>query len=96
MQYLVNFDQMKLYFETVDRLKPKLRAGNLAACESAVIDALLALPESPFHMVANLSITNKPSDIAKHFDQFIYSESEVLDIKAIYTEMNGFTINPDR
>jgi hypothetical protein len=87
---------MDLFFDTIDRLTPQLRAGDLAACESAAVDTLLALPKSPFHIAAQLAIANDPSDIAAHFNRFLVSESARFDIRAVYTEMNGFDINPDR
>jgi hypothetical protein len=80
----------------MDRLTPQLRAGDIVGCESRAIETLLALPESPFHIAAVLSIANDPFDIAAHFDRFIATETARIDIKAIYTEMNGFDINPDR
>ena len=87
---------MDIFFDTMERLTPQLRAANLDACESAAIDTLLALPKSPFHIVADIGITNDPSDIAAHFDRFFGNESARFDVKAVYTEMNGFDINPDR
>jgi len=72
------------------------KAGDLAGCEAAAIDALLALPQSPFHIAAKLDITNDPSDMAAHFDRFLEKESARFDVKAVYTEMNGFAINADR
>ncbi len=80
----------------MERLTPQLRAGELADCESAAVNALLALPASPFHIAADLTITNDPADIARHFDRFFRAESATFDVKAVYTEMNGFDINPDR
>jgi len=85
-----------LFFSTMERLTPQLRAGDLQACEVAAIDTLLALTKSPFHIAAGLNITNDPNDIAKHFDRFFRTESARSDVQAAYTEMNGFDINPDR
>ena len=80
----------------MERLTPDLRSGNLAACESAVTDSLLALPESPFHAAARRAISNDPTEAAAHFDQFFARESSRYAVAAAYTEMNGFDINPDR
>jgi hypothetical protein len=87
---------MDLFFDTMNRLTPQLRAGDLAGCESRAIETLLALPESPFHVVAQLDIANSPEDIAVHFDRFIAKEAPRFGINAIYTEMNGYDINTDR
>ena len=85
-----------LFFDTMEQLTPQLRAGDLIGCESGAIDALLKLPESPFHIVAKLAISNDPSDAARHFDAFYKAESERFEVKAVYTEMNGFDINANR
>lgn len=85
-----------LFFQTMERLTPQLRARNLQACEAAAMDTLLTLPKSPFHIAADLNITNHPNDIAEHFDRFFRTESARFDVQAAYTEMNGFDINPDR
>lgn len=87
---------MSLLVKTMDRLTLSLRAGDLVGCESQVIETLLSLPASPFHIAAQFDIANDPSGIANHFNQFIATETPRFGIKAIYAEMNGFDINPDR
>ena len=69
---------MDLFFEMVERLTPRLRAGDLAGCEAAAVDVLRALPRTPFHVAADLPITNDPADAARHFDRFYRAESERL------------------
>ena len=85
-----------LFFQTMERLTPQLRAGDLAGCESAAADALRALPKTPFHIAADLAISNDPAEAAAHFDDFYRAESVRMAVRAVYTEMNGFDINPDR
>ena len=34
--------------------------------------------------------------VAKYFNKFIKQESKRFSIKAVYTETNGFDINPDK
>jgi len=75
------------------RLAPLVLAGDFAAAESMAIGVLNALPLSPFHVVGNLEISNDPQDAARYFDAFFRAESRRFQIKAIYTEMNGFDIN---
>ncbi len=87
---------VNLLFATIDRLVPQLRAGDLAGCEAAAVAALGALPRTPFHIAAELSITNDPSDAARHFDDFYLAESQRMAVAAVYTEMNRFDINPNR
>ena len=85
-----------LFFQTMERLTPQLRAGDLVGCESAASDTLRKLPSSPFHIAADLAISNDPADAARHFDGFYRAESQRLAVRAVYTEMNGFDINPRR
>ncbi|MCC9609129.1 hypothetical protein LOC68_06780 [Blastopirellula sp. JC732] len=85
-----------LFFGVMERLTPQLRAGDPSGCEVGAIEALLALPATPFHIAADLNISNDPAEVAAHFDRFYRLESLRLDIGAVYTEMNGFDINPDR
>ena len=85
-----------LYSRTMKCLTPRLRAGDLAGCETVAADALRALPRSPFHIAADLAITNDPVETARHFDEFYRAESERMSVRSVYTEMNGFDINPDR
>lgn len=84
------------FFQTMEQLTPQLRAGDLAGCEAAACDALRALPKSPFHIAADLAISNDPAEVAEHFDDFYRAESKRSAVRAIYTEMNGFDINHER
>jgi hypothetical protein len=84
------------FFQMMERLTPQLRAGDLAGCEAAAVEALRTLPRTPFHIAAELSIANDPAEAAAHFDAFYQTESEQMTIGVVYTEMNGFDINPDR
>jgi hypothetical protein len=87
---------LELFFALVEQLDPVLRKGDLANCEAAITDQLRSLPQSPFHIIHDLNITNPPEQVAAHFDNFIEYEEKRFPIKAVYTEMNGFDINPDR
>lgn len=86
----------RLYFATIQRLTPQLRQGNLAAVEQGVIEQMGLLPSSPFHIVLDLRISNDPALAAGHFDQFFRAEEKRFKVAAAYTEMNDFSINPDR
>jgi hypothetical protein len=85
-----------LFFKLQNDLEPALRAGNLAHCEQTVAQALSTLPQSPFHCILNLSITNPVEEVADYFDAFFREEAPPQKVGAVYTEMNGFDINPDR
>lgn len=85
-----------LFFNTMKRLAPALRRGDLEECEHKIAKEIQALAVTPFHIVLDLSISNDPADAAQHFDRFFLAESGRISIAAAYTEMNGFDINPDR
>ncbi|MDJ0711076.1 MAG: hypothetical protein QNJ14_11825 [Woeseiaceae bacterium] len=84
------------WYELAQQIEPKLREGNLEHCTELVRDAMLQLPSSPFHVAMELDFTNNPATVAEHFDAFLTQERARFDIKAVYTETNGFDINPDR
>ena len=86
----------ELFFKLQENLLPVLRAGDLAQCEQTVAKALSALPKSPFHCILDLSITNRVEEVAEYFDRFFREEAPPNRVGAVYTEMNGFDINPDR
>ncbi len=85
-----------LFLDTIDFLTPTLRSGNIDACSSYIESELHKLESTPFHIILDLFVTNDPHSAAGHFEQFFERESERFDIKASYTEMNDFNINPDR
>jgi hypothetical protein len=83
-----------VFFELQEQLAPVLRSGDVAQCERVVATQLRALPRSPFHIILDLAIMNPPTEVAKFFDEF-FRQQPRDKIKAAYTEMNGFDINPD-
>ncbi len=82
-------------YELEKQIEPHLREGDLDHCTKQVRDALLRLPNSPFHIATELDFTNDPAIVAQHFDTFLTRERARFDIRAVYTETNGFSINPD-
>jgi hypothetical protein len=74
------------------RILPWLQAGKFAEAEAQLTQWLRAKPETPFHAIADLDVTTSPVDCANFFDDYAAREP---DLGAIYSEMNGFTINPD-
>lgn len=49
-----------------------------------------------FKSLIGASFTNSPRDIAAEISRFIQACENKFPIKAVYLEMNGFDINPDR
>lgn len=86
---------MEIY-EITQNLEPSIRDGDLDSCIDAIIKELNKIPASPFHLAIDLDFINNPKDIAKEIEQFIFSEFGSYEMKALYTEMNGFSINPKK
>lgn len=86
----------ELFSNTIFRLLPVVRSGDLDACERVVVQQIRDLPRSPFHISIDVTISNDPADAARHFDRFFKKEAHRFKIAAAYTEMNGFDINPNR
>ncbi len=83
------------WMKLANKLEPYLRQGNLNYCIEQLIETIKLQPESPFHQIINLNFTNNSKEIAKYFQKFIDREKKKYSIKAIYTETNGFDINPN-
>lgn len=77
------------------RIMPLLQKGAFAEAEATLVTWLAAEPASPYHIIADLRITNDPRDCARFFDAFCEDTCSDYPLGAVYTEMNGFTINPD-
>jgi hypothetical protein len=85
----------ELFIKLQRELAPVVRSGDLLKCEETVIKELALIPESPFHIVAQLKITNPSVKVAKYFDKHFQAWNREHTIGAAYTEMNGFDINWD-
>lgn len=83
------------WFDVASEATPHLLRNDYAKCEEIVRRALQAEDRSPFHLVLESDFSNDPRDIAAEFDAFFERESERMTVAAIYTETNGFDINPD-
>jgi hypothetical protein len=78
-----------------NELSAPLRAGKLDVCIQRVETALRGMPTTPYHIVLILDFTNDLHEVARYFDEFAQME-RARPLRAIYTETNGFFINPDR
>jgi hypothetical protein len=73
-----------------------LDAGNLEDAEASLIEWLRELPQSPFHVATEVAITTPPEAVATFFNDFMRNAAKQAPLKALYAEMNGFTVNYDR
>lgn len=84
------------WFEVANELLPKIRVGDTQAAITRISAELKSLPHGPFHQILQLDFANQPKDIATHFDAFLKKQKSQFTVGAVYTETNGFDINPDR
>jgi len=52
--------------------------------------------DKTFNNLVTANFTNSPSEIQNAINSFISECNKTFDLKAIYLEMNGFDINPNR
>ena len=77
------------------RVIPLLRSGRFAAAEALLTDWMRALPTTSFHAIADLAITTPLERCGDFFTQFCARARSERPLKAVYSEMNGFAVNPD-
>ncbi len=70
--------------------------GKLAACIECLEEAMQALRKTPYHEVLGLDFLHQTDAAAEYLAEFHREASDKFSVAAIYFEMNGFTINPDR
>lgn len=75
---------------------PRITEGETCEAIDRISAAIRSLPASPFCKVLDLEFTNEPRAIAEEFTTFIRKQESQFQIRAVYTETNGFDINPDR
>ena len=78
------------------RLGPLLRSGDLISAERLLVESLRATPWSPYHIACHLRIETPPETVAAYFDSFLATTRRRTRVALVYSELNGFTINPDR
>lgn len=84
------------WYEVAQQVIPSRRSLDFDKCELLVKSALESHTVSPFHIVLDLNFTNDPESVGSVFSKFYVKESKRFPVSAIYTETNGFDINPDR
>ncbi|AYB29336.1 hypothetical protein [Chryseolinea soli] len=82
-------------FDLQDELKDLISLDKL---DDAIILAerkLQAQPSTAFHSILGKNLLHLATPLADFMEDFYKSLKPTLKIKALYGEMNGFTINPD-
>jgi hypothetical protein len=57
--------------------------------------ALSKMQTTDFHTIIGKNLLHLKEELLTYIDNFYKQAKEKIDVKAIYSEMNGFTINPD-
>lgn len=70
--------------------------GKLAECISSLEDGLRAIDETPYHAILGRDFLHHIDETAQLIRDFYCASSSSGPIGAMYFEMNGFSINPDR
>jgi len=70
--------------------------GELNPCIELLEEGMNALRKTPFHDVLGRDFLHQTSTVAKYMIDFHRTSIEKINVAALYFEMNGFTINPDR
>lgn len=58
-------------------------------------DKLSKLPKTNFHKIIGKDLRHLAVGLSEYLELFYKSAKEQIDVKALYAEMNGFTINYD-
>ncbi len=80
------------WFELAAELQPLVLRGDTPAAIERVVAEIRKLPTGPFHAFNRQPFTNDPASVAEHFDAL----AGLSEAGALYTETNGFDINPSR
>ncbi len=83
-------------YEFENQINELVKAGEIAKAIELTEAELKNTPVNDFHKVIGRNLINLTNDVDE-FLNAVYQKSleELSDVKSIYCEMNGFTINPD-
>ena len=68
--------------------------GRLSECIIFLEEGMQALRTTPYHAVLGRDFLHQTDAAAEYLISFYRKASAIIDVAAIYFEMNGFTINP--
>jgi hypothetical protein len=77
------------------RVVPLVQRGAFTEAEALLLQWLKSLPQSPFHVIADLHVTTPAQECAKFFDEFVTRAKNEHPVEAVSAELNGFTVNTD-
>ena len=82
-------------FELAEELGALLRADNLSGAITFAEGKLRQLAPTDFNVILGRDLTPLSKSLCDYMDSFYQRVKKRIKVKALYCEMNGFTINPD-
>jgi hypothetical protein len=82
-------------FDLAEQLNEFLLDNDLDKAINLTENKLSELPKTDFHKILGKDLKHLTASLANYIDDFYKTSKEKIDVKAIYSEMNGFTINYD-
>lgn len=73
--------------------RDEFERGNFLGVKRHLEKAFEHCPDSPFAEVLSISFSNSAIKVADELKEFLRKEGESFEIRAVYTEMNGFAWN---
>jgi len=73
-----------------------MRAGSVKDAVQYLERGLNSCTSHRFKALVGGNFSNDPTDVAKEINRFIRECEKSFPVRAVYLEMNGFDINPDR
>lgn len=82
-------------FDLADELKKYLIENRLDLAINLAEKKLNELPDTEFHKIIDRSLKALAENLVNYISTFYNNQKNTFNVKAIYSEMNGFTINYD-
>ncbi|OGX89248.1 hypothetical protein BEN47_07570 [Hymenobacter lapidarius] len=82
-------------FNLDDALNELVTNNKLDEAINLAEDKLSELPKTDFHKILGKDLKHLAVGLSEYLELFYKSAREQIDVKALYAEMNGFTINYD-
>jgi hypothetical protein len=81
--------------ETEQRLESLVAQNEYAKAAVLAEEALDQIPQTPFHKIIGRNLLHLTEGTANYISGFFSESQKHIAVKAMYFEMNGFSINPD-
>jgi len=82
-------------FDLAGEVKKLVEASSIDKAIELAENELKKIPATGFHKVLGRDFLNVTDDLVEFVNHFYAEATKEIEVKAIYSEMNGFTINYD-